>query len=213
MYKIDDASAVVTKPEKTATGIQGYFAQFGNDPTRVTPDFLNTLQDEISHVIQMAGISNNKSDDTQLYQAILQLITNTNTFFEPGTTLPFFQAAAPTGWTRIIAHNDYMLRVVNTSGGSVGGTDSPILNNKVPAHTHNFSATTNVAGNHTHNYTTSITSHPQSGSATWCWWGYTTGTTSAAGDHSHTVSGTTANNTSASSWTPRYADVLLCSCD
>jgi microcystin-dependent protein len=41
--------------------------------------------------------------------------------FPRGTTLLFWQAAAPIGWTRIVTQNDKLLRVVNANGGPLGG--------------------------------------------------------------------------------------------
>ena len=66
-----------------------------------------------------------------------------------GTKLSFFQAAAPTGWTQDVANNNAMLRVVNGVGGGIGGSDSPILNNKVPVHTHIATSIVTDPG-HTH---------------------------------------------------------------
>jgi len=42
--------------------------------------------------------------------------------FPSGTVIPFFQAAAPTGWTQVTTHNNKSLRVVSTTGGGSGGT-------------------------------------------------------------------------------------------
>ena len=42
----------------------------------------------------------------------------------PGTTMVFYQAAAPTGWTKQTTHNDKSLRVVNGTGGGNGGSSS-----------------------------------------------------------------------------------------
>lgn len=41
--------------------------------------------------------------------------------FPRGTTLLFWQAAAPIGWTRIVTQNDKLLRVVSANGGPLGG--------------------------------------------------------------------------------------------
>ena len=80
--------------------------------------------------------------------------------FPSGTRLPFAQAAAPTGWTQDTSDNatNRMLRVVNTAGGGVGGSASPILNNVVPAHTHGFTTGT-VSADHTHGFTTGVNSN------------------------------------------------------
>lgn len=39
-----------------------------------------------------------------------------------GTTMLFYQAAAPTGWTKQTTHNDKSLRVVSGTGGGSGGS-------------------------------------------------------------------------------------------
>ena len=38
-----------------------------------------------------------------------------------GTVMLFFQAAAPTGWTKVVTQHDKALRVVNTTGGVAAG--------------------------------------------------------------------------------------------
>jgi hypothetical protein len=60
------------------------------------------------------------------FQIMNQLGTNDNSNrFADGTAIPFFQAAAPTGWTKSTALNDCLLRQVNSgTGGGSGGTDS-----------------------------------------------------------------------------------------
>ncbi len=39
-----------------------------------------------------------------------------------GTVLAFFQAAAPTGWTKLTSHNNKAMRVVSGTGGGSGGS-------------------------------------------------------------------------------------------
>ena len=64
--------------------------------------------------------------------------------FSSGDTLLFYQASAPTGWTKITSHDNKALRVVSGTGGGSGGstvftsvftsrTDIPLL-----AHTHGY---------------------------------------------------------------------------
>ncbi len=43
-------------------------------------------------------------------------------YFASGTALVFYQASAPTGWTKSATNNDKALRVVSGSGGVAGGT-------------------------------------------------------------------------------------------
>ena len=42
--------------------------------------------------------------------------------FSAGTTLLFYQASAPTGWTKITTHDNKAMRVVSGTGGGSGGT-------------------------------------------------------------------------------------------
>jgi microcystin-dependent protein len=74
---------------------------------------------------------------------------------EVGTAMPFYQAAAPTGWTKdtTAALNDAALRLTTGTGGGTGGadlfntlfgtskvTDSHTLaESEMPAHTHSIS--------------------------------------------------------------------------
>lgn len=126
-----------------------------------------------------------------------------------GTKMVFYQAAAPTGWTQDTTKNDYMLRVVSTSGGGSGGSDSPILNNKVPSHTHS----TDSQGNHQHTYSSPVIP------GDWAL-GYFAGgismtsgmsaqNTTTAGSHSHSVT----TNPGAANWTPKYLDLIICTKD
>lgn len=84
-----------------------------------------------------------------------------------GAKMLFYEAAAPTGWTRVSGlTTTAMVRVVEStsSGGGSGGTDDPVLNNKVVSHTHTTSGNSAVESvGHTHS-----------------------GNTSAAGNHDHT---------------------------
>jgi len=125
-----------------------------------------------------------------------------------GTSMVFYQALAPLGWKKDTTKDNHMLRVVSTAGGGSGGTDSPILNNKVAVHTHE--ATTSVAPNHSHqenlwtnsNYTAE--GYPIAGT-------YIDGqarkSTLGAGAHDHDV---TIESNAGSNWTPKYADMIIC---
>ena len=65
---------------------------------------------------------------------------------ESGTVMLFWQAAAPTGWTKLTTQNNKALRVVSGTGGGTGGTTSmtgttttashTIDTTEMPAHTH-----------------------------------------------------------------------------
>lgn len=78
-----------------------------------------------------------------------------------GTVMVFYQAAAPTGWTKSVAQNDKALRVVSGSGGVAGGTAA--LSTAIPlAHTHTVDSHTHTIasdGAHTH----TVASHTHTG--------------------------------------------------
>jgi len=94
----------------------------------------------------------------------LPAVTATVDAFPSGTVMLFVQTAAPTGWTKSVAHNDKALRIVSgsaSSGGSVafttafasqavagtvGGTT--LDSSQIPSHTH--TGTTDAGGDHTH---------------------------------------------------------------
>jgi hypothetical protein len=54
--------------------------------------------------------------------------------FAAGTTLLFYQAAAPSGWTQVTSINDSALRIVSSAGGTTGGTTafSTVFANQTP---------------------------------------------------------------------------------
>jgi hypothetical protein len=123
--------------------------------------------------------------------------------------MPFTQAAAPIGWTQITTYTDHMLRVVSTAGGGTGGTDSPILMNVVPSHTHTMTGSTGTSAAHAHTYYLwgMSTGAGTSGSS---FAGPYTATTQSAGDHTHTISAVISNNSGADNWYPKYINTIFC---
>ena len=74
-----------------------------------------------------------------------------------GSVLAFYQAAAPAGWERVTGITQtFGLRIIasdGTTGGTGGGTDNPVVMDKVPSHTHGFSATSGgESADHSHSY-------------------------------------------------------------
>ena len=88
-----------------------------------------------------------------------KLTPSLSAIFASGTKLMFAQASAPTGWTQDVSDNadNRMFRVVKTTGGGVGGSHSPILNNVVPSHTHGMTTGTESA-DHSHSGNTGYVS-------------------------------------------------------
>ncbi|MCW5695767.1 MAG: hypothetical protein KIS96_03420 [Bauldia sp.] len=161
--------------------------------------------------------------------------------FPTGTSMLFFQAAAPTGWTKQTTHNNKAIRLVTgtpSSGGSVDfstvfgrvATDNHVLTaTQIPSHTHQFSGSvsgnTGNAGGHFHTYSRfNLTGGglPVDNSA-----GYnvnsSTENTSNAPNHQHSFSanfsGTTGSTGSGNAHSHnidlrvRYVDAIICNKD
>ena len=83
----------------------------------------------------------------KLYDAVGNLIP-------PGSKMLFYQASAPTGWTKLTTDNNKTLRVVSGSGGGSGGTNtftSAFSERSVPVPTHNHNANAgDQTANHSH---------------------------------------------------------------
>ena len=93
MHRIDDPTAVPTLPAPRPAGTPGYFT--GGSPgsggfaaTIVRYEFMNALQEEISHVIEQAGLALNKTNNGQLLQALQSMFrtplsANTTFYVDP----------------------------------------------------------------------------------------------------------------------------------
>ena len=125
----------------------------------------------------------------------------------PAGMVAFFAAACPSGWTAYASAEGRLLVGVPSGGTLEGTVGSPLGDladrtiTEVPSHahtgaehthsgavhTHGFSATTNTTGAHSHSNGGSY--HPVQAGC--CESGWQSASTGVAGDHSHTVSGTT----------------------
>lgn len=80
MQRVKTSTAVTEKPAYSATGQPGYFR--AGDAVAAIPaavpgqDWFNMVQEEIAGVITAAGIPLDGTDDTQLTDAILELIAS-----------------------------------------------------------------------------------------------------------------------------------------
>ena len=161
-------------------------------------------------------------------------------YIPDGSVMVFFQANAPTGWTKVTTQNDKTLRVVSGTGGGTGGDWAMSAGETTSSHgghAHSSAAHTHgggslAAGAHTLS-TSQMPSHNHSSvggsgygvGANWnsSGGGGTTGSTGGNGSHQHSLSGTSASTTpgdtgSAGSHThtiaaPQYIDVIICSKD
>ena len=244
----------------------------GNQPGIARSKLVNKAMKQAA--IMSAGLgqfiadkqSNNVTDLlTQAQIAEYLAVAVRNSAFPSGTRLIFPQAAAPVGWTQVTDANldNRMMRIVTQggsgAGGAVGGSNSPIINDVVPSHTHSFTTggqsaghfhgfagTTSWQGAHSHSLNdpghihtvASVDDQGQGGGTTisnnnWApdqntptSHSYTGISVNGVGDHAHTIngntgvqsadhthSGTTNGNGSASNWTPRYLNNIICSKD
>ena len=74
-------------------------------------------------------------------------------FIPNGSVMAFFQAAAPSGWTKVTSQNNKVLRVVSGNGGGTGGTwatSSGVTSSEVAAHVHTSAAHTHTGASHSH---------------------------------------------------------------
>ena len=140
--------------------------------------------------------------------------------FAAGTTVLFFQAAAPTGWTKAATYDDYALRLTTGTGGGVGGTTAfaTVFANQTPTiTTSGLSAgattlTTSQIPSHTHTIPASSGFNNGDGSNYSGWLGggpTTSGSTGSGGSHTHTISGSATS--SAITLNVRYANIIACS--
>ena len=134
-----------------------------------------------------------------------------------GTVMVFYQAAAPTGWTKSTSNNDKALRVVSGNGGGTGGTHA-LSSPPSLAHTHTSAAHVHSVGAHSHGNNLSAAAHTlstaQMPSHTHSFGGgyaasstymdtprrgnsnttYVTSATGGGGSHSHGMSGSVSNS-------------------
>jgi len=180
-------------------------------------------------------------------------LTATGVTFSDGTSLSskysvlarntvsvFYQAAAPTGWSQVTAHNDKALRLVNGTGGGFGygnqsGSGGNSFSSTFPSTTSSltvgFNSVVPVAGtvgghtlsiaeipNHTHNSLTGGTASASGGSSTFRTQGsnQTGGVTSPQGigqAHDHPFTGSVNFNVNGSGSIDlrlQYIDVIIC---
>jgi hypothetical protein len=132
--------------------------------------------------------------------------TTTTTFFATGTTLLFYQASAPTGWTKVTTHDNKALRVVSGTGGGSGGTTNftTVFASRtvpLPQHTHPW---TNTGSNYGAPAPGNMAARTSPGIAAAFDGGY------GIGDVTFTI-GNAGTATPTMDFAVQYIDVILCS--
>jgi hypothetical protein len=218
----------------------------GNQPGQARANFVNKALRQTSYMAALLAqfIVDNAEEDVRDSDTIedgvtnLLLALNNSIGFVSGTKLTFFQAAAPLYWTKNVTYHDMALRVVNTSGGGIGGTHDlsapPSINHDhTVAHTHSVPAPASHAltkaeiPTHIHSFDGSWTNvgvPEQSRGVLTSLGSVNTGNGAADGlagaAHSHASGGDTgassASKTGSATLTafaPKYIDVILCTKD
>ena len=139
--------------------------------------------------------------------------------FAQNTAMAFFQASAPTGWTKSTDHNDKALRVVSGTGGNTGGSvafetafasQSVAGNVSTSVTVGNKTLSINQIPAHSHSIRGNIV---QSGNAAFSA-GASAGTNSAnaggSGAHNHTGNASSSFSGTAIDLDVQYLDVIIC---
>lgn len=150
--------------------------------------------------------------------------------FVPGTSMLFYQSAAPIGWTKQ-SINDKTLRVVSGSGGSTGGTtafstvfaartpagamsgatDSHTLTEaQIPSHTHTIT-TNQVLGTTDNTRQTRTVDGGANVNGTQPTW--TAANTGGDQGHTHDISANAVFTGTAMDFDVQYADIIICTKD
>lgn len=159
--------------------------------------------------------------------------TELNALIPTGTKMLFYQAAAPTGWTKQTSVNNAALRVVSGSGGGTGGAidfstlfaagkavslsgnvgATTLTVAQMPSHKHDLTHTQSQLYT-THGYTAFYTTEYKADGGTegkhWPDAGVSTlvKTTGSSNSHTHSLSGT-----ATIALNVKYADVIICAKD
>jgi hypothetical protein len=129
MHRIDNITAIDTPPTPSPIGTNpnGYF-----DRTTISVDFLNSLQGEISHVIEEAGLTLDKANTSQLLEAIEQIVLDAGVIVPDGgagdiLNVNDYDILSSTGDVDIDADvNDLIINANNVYGSGTLG-DGTIL--------------------------------------------------------------------------------------
>jgi len=176
--------------------------------TEVTAAWLNSVQGELVSLIELEGGVLDPNDDAQVHATIAAMILAATPVipasFDVGTSMVFYQSAAPTGWTKdtTAGLDKAGLRIVTATAWAAGqsGTEDPFL-----AHTHTTSATALstaqlASHNHTYNSPTIGGVYVASAGAT----GGGVGSTGWSGSGTTHTHGATAANTA-----PKFVNMII----
>ncbi len=135
MHRIDHSTNNATLPSPDAAGTAGYFKKgdpgTGVPATVVTADWANAQQEELAYVIEQAGLTLSKTNNTQLRQAIQNMIAAANSAIVISNAT--FEASVANGeavrWDAGNSRFDEAIADGSANGNAVGIAD--VTNSKV----------------------------------------------------------------------------------
>lgn len=139
----------------------------------------------------------------------------------PGTRMVFYQASAPTGWTKVVTVSDRVLRVTSGVGGGSGGSwtlsglsasvsvgATTLSVSQMPSHNHDLYVQT--ANDNRWPRDNSGVQGVEINKGGMSWVATPVGSRGGGGAHTHSASATITNN---GNWRPAYIDVIVCEKD
>lgn len=114
MHRIDTSTAQKDKFGVGKNGFTGGNPQTGELPTALDADFFDSVQEEIARVIESAGLSLDKSNNSQLLAAIKALLSN-------GRLLAVKSILTSTNYTP--SPGTKFLRIKAVAGGGASGSE------------------------------------------------------------------------------------------
>lgn len=166
------------------------------------------------------------TNTTQLATTAFVIANAPDSPIPAGTVMLFYQAGAPTGWTKVTTQDNKALRVVSGTGGVSAGTTafSSVFTNQTVSTTisTSISGTTGATTlstaqipSHTHTvaYGGSSSDQPQLQGIAGNINGTNSGATGGGGSHDHSFSGSGSGSGTSSAVTlnVQYIDIILCS--
>lgn len=125
-----------------------------------------------------------------------------NGFFATSNQMMFAQTSPPVGWTQNVSSDasNRFLRIVDTVGGGIGGTDSPVT------HTHttgNHALSVGELPSHNHTYLSKVITVQTGTGAIASSFSTVQNTSNTGGDNSH-------NHGTTGSYDPKFLNSIVC---
>ena len=158
--KINGTSQTLAASEKAVGDLKKHANNASNlSSGTVNNDRLNKASTTVQGILKLNNTyppTSNSTTETYTSNVITKIFDLAVNSFPTGTTMLFYQASAPTGWTQQTSgiFGNAAIRVVNTTGGSSGGSlafTSTFADRAVPLKSHSHGGSTgNQSANHSH---------------------------------------------------------------